>query len=72
MTKSVKDCSIMLEAMAGFDKKDSTSIEKKKENYSKNLKTDIKGLKKLEYQKNIELKICQKKLMNYGIREKVF
>ena len=32
MTKSVKDCSIMLEAMAGFDKKDSTSIEKKKEN----------------------------------------
>ena len=45
MTKSVKDCSIMLEAMASFDKKDSTSIEKKKENYSKNLKTDIKGLK---------------------------
>ena len=45
MTKSVKDCSIMLEAMAGFDNKDSTSIEKKKENYSKNLKTDIKGLK---------------------------
>ena len=45
MTKSVKDCSIMLEAMAGFDKKDSTSIEKKKENYSKNLKTNIKGLK---------------------------
>ena len=45
MTKSVKYCSIMLEAMAGFDNKDSTSIEKKKENYSKNLKTDIKGLK---------------------------
>ncbi len=45
MTKSVKDCSIMLEAMAGFDKKDSTSIEKVKENYSKNLKTDIQGLK---------------------------
>ena len=35
----------MLEAMAGFDKKDSTSIEKKKENYSKNLKADIRGLK---------------------------
>ena len=45
MTKSVKDCSIMLEAMAGFDKRDSTSIDKKKENYSKNLKSDIKGLK---------------------------
>ena len=45
MTKTVKDCSIMLESMAGFDKKDSTSIDKKKENYSKNLKSDIKGLK---------------------------
>ncbi len=45
MTKSVKDCSIMLEAMAGFDIKDSTSINKKKENYSKNLKSNIKGLK---------------------------
>ena len=45
MTKSVKDCSIMLEAMAGFDIKDSTSIDKKKENYSKNLKSNIKGLK---------------------------
>ena len=59
MTKSVKDCAIMLEAMAGFDKKDSTSIDKKKENYSKNLKPNIKG-PKLEYQKNIELKICQR------------
>tara|TARA_A100001011_G_scaffold389386_1_gene470790 strand:- start:827 stop:2284 length:1458 start_codon:yes stop_codon:yes gene_type:complete len=45
MTKTVEDCSIMLESMAGFDKKDSTSIDKKKENYSKNLKSDIKGLK---------------------------
>ena len=35
----------MLEAMAGFDKKDSTSINKKKENYSKNLTDNIKGLK---------------------------
>jgi aspartyl-tRNA(Asn)/glutamyl-tRNA(Gln) amidotransferase subunit A len=31
--------------MAGFDKKDSTSINKKKENYSKNLTNNIKGLK---------------------------
>jgi len=35
----------MLEAMASFDKKDSTSINKKKENYSKNLTDNIKGLK---------------------------
>jgi aspartyl-tRNA(Asn)/glutamyl-tRNA(Gln) amidotransferase subunit A len=45
MTKSVEDCALMLEAMAGFDKKDSTSINKKKENYSKNLTENIKGLK---------------------------
>ena len=45
MTKTVNDCSIMLEAMSGFDEKDSTSINKKKETYSKNLKDNIKGLK---------------------------
>ncbi len=45
MTKTVADCSIMLEAMSGFDEKDSTSIKKHKENYSKNLKDNIKGLK---------------------------
>ena len=45
MTKTVNDCAIMLEAMSGFDEKDSTSINKKKETYSKNLKDNIKGLK---------------------------
>ncbi len=45
MTKTVTDCAIMLEAMSGFDEKDSTSINKKKESYSKNLKDKIKGLK---------------------------
>ncbi len=45
MTKSVEDCALMLEAMASFDDKDSTSINKKKENYSKNLNDKISGLK---------------------------
>jgi aspartyl-tRNA(Asn)/glutamyl-tRNA(Gln) amidotransferase subunit A len=45
MTKTVQDCALMLESMAGFDEKDSTSINKKKENYSKNLTDNIKGLK---------------------------
>ena len=45
MTKTVEDSALMLEAMSGFDKKDSTSINKKKENYSKNLTDNIKGLK---------------------------
>ena len=45
MTKNVEDCALMLEAMSGYDKKDSTSINRKKENYSKNLKRTIKGIK---------------------------
>jgi aspartyl-tRNA(Asn)/glutamyl-tRNA(Gln) amidotransferase subunit A len=45
MTKTVSDCALMLEAMVGFDSKDSTSINKKKEHYSKNLTKNIKGLK---------------------------
>ncbi|MDC0052041.1 Asp-tRNA(Asn)/Glu-tRNA(Gln) amidotransferase subunit GatA [bacterium] len=45
MTKTVQDSALMLESMASFDKKDSTSINKKKENYSKNLTENIKGLK---------------------------
>ena len=45
MTKTVSDCALMLEAMSSFDLKDSTSIDKKKENYSKNLSKNIKGLK---------------------------
>ncbi len=45
MTKTVEDSALMLEAMAGFDEKDSTSINNKKENYSKKLTENIKGLK---------------------------
>jgi aspartyl-tRNA(Asn)/glutamyl-tRNA(Gln) amidotransferase subunit A len=45
MTKTVSDCALMLEAMSGFDPKDSTSIDKKKEHYSKKLSKNIKGLK---------------------------
>ncbi len=45
MTKNVKDCALMLEAMSGYDKKDSTSINRKKESYSKNLNQKINGLK---------------------------
>ena len=44
MTKNVEDTALMLEAMSSYDEKDSTSI-KKKENYSKNLNKEIKGLK---------------------------
>ena len=35
MTKTVTDCAIMLEAMSGFDEKDSTSINKKRNIFKK-------------------------------------
>ena len=45
MTKNVEDCALMLQAMSGYDKKDSTSINKKKENYLEKLTKKIKGIK---------------------------
>ncbi|GLQ07657.1 Asp-tRNA(Asn)/Glu-tRNA(Gln) amidotransferase subunit GatA [Sneathiella chinensis] len=45
MTRSVRDAAIMLEAMAGFDPKDSTSVDMDVPNFEAALTGDIKGLK---------------------------
>ena len=45
MTKNVKDCATLLEVISTFDKKDSTSIDFKRNNYSSELTTNIKGKK---------------------------
>ncbi len=45
MSKNVKDSSILLEVISSFDKKDSTSIDFKRNNYSSELTRNIKGLK---------------------------
>jgi len=45
MTKNVRDCSMLLEVISSFDQKDSTSIDYKRNNYSKELSKDIKGKK---------------------------
>ena len=45
MTKNVKDCAILLEVISTFDKKDSTSIDFKRSNYSSELTSNIKGKK---------------------------
>jgi len=45
MSKDVKDCSILLEVISSFDKKDSTSIDFKRNNYSTELTNNIKGTK---------------------------
>ena len=45
MTRTVRDTAIMLEAMAGFDPKDSTSMNVPVPNYEKALTGDVKGLR---------------------------
>ncbi len=45
MTKNVEDCALLLEAMSGYDSKDSTSIDIKVDNYSSKLTEKVKGLK---------------------------
>lgn len=45
LTKDVKDAALLLNVIAGHDKKDSTSVQKEKEDYTKALKNDVKGLK---------------------------
>lgn len=44
-TTDVEDCAIVLNAIAGHDKKDSTSIPMEKKDYTKALVNDVKGLK---------------------------
>ena len=43
MARTVRDCAIMLEAMAGFDPKDSTSLDLPVPQWEANLSSDLKG-----------------------------
>lgn len=45
MTRTAEDAAIMLQAMAGFDPKDSTSTEQPVEDYGASLSTPLHGLK---------------------------
>ena len=45
MAISAEDCALMLDVMTGHDEKDSTSLNRKKENYSNSLNNEIKGLR---------------------------
>lgn len=45
ITKDVRDCAILLNLIAGHDKKDTTSADLPKKDYTKCLKNDVKGLK---------------------------
>ncbi len=45
ITKDVTDSAILLNLIAGHDKKDTTSVDMPKVDYTKSLKNDVKGLK---------------------------
>ncbi|MDD4913400.1 MAG: Asp-tRNA(Asn)/Glu-tRNA(Gln) amidotransferase subunit GatA, partial [Methylococcales bacterium] len=45
MTRNVADAAIMLQAMAGFDTRDSTSVDKAVDDYSAGLNDSLQGLK---------------------------
>jgi len=45
MTQNVEDCALLLQAMSGYDPKDSTSIDIKVGNYSSKLSENVKGIK---------------------------
>ena len=44
-TKDVTDCAMLLNIIAGFDKRDSTSVDKPVPDYTKALVKDVKGLR---------------------------
>ena len=45
MAQTAEDCAILLNAMAGFDERDSTSLERENEDYIGDLNRPLKGLK---------------------------
>ncbi|HDY97665.1 MAG TPA: Asp-tRNA(Asn)/Glu-tRNA(Gln) amidotransferase subunit GatA [Pseudomonas sabulinigri] len=45
MARTAEDCALMLQAMAGFDDKDSTSVDQPVDNYSASLNDSLTGLR---------------------------
>jgi aspartyl-tRNA(Asn)/glutamyl-tRNA(Gln) amidotransferase subunit A len=45
MARSAEDCALLLNAMAGFDERDSTSLERPAEDYARDLQQPLAGLR---------------------------
>lgn len=45
MAKSAEDCALLLNAMAGFDERDSTSLQRESEDYTRDLNKPLAGLR---------------------------
>jgi aspartyl-tRNA(Asn)/glutamyl-tRNA(Gln) amidotransferase subunit A len=45
MARTAEDCALLLNAMAGYDPRDATSLNRPREDYTRSLNTPIKGLR---------------------------
>jgi aspartyl-tRNA(Asn)/glutamyl-tRNA(Gln) amidotransferase subunit A len=45
IAQTAEDCALLLNVMTGFDPRDSTSLERPKEDFSRDLEKDLKGLR---------------------------
>ena len=45
IAKTAEDCALLLNVMTGFDERDSTSLVREKEDYTRKLEGDLKGLR---------------------------
>ncbi|HEX2603957.1 MAG TPA: Asp-tRNA(Asn)/Glu-tRNA(Gln) amidotransferase subunit GatA [Oxalicibacterium sp.] len=45
MAKTAEDCALLLNEMVGFDERDSTSVQRPQEDFTRDLNTSLKGLK---------------------------
>jgi aspartyl-tRNA(Asn)/glutamyl-tRNA(Gln) amidotransferase subunit A len=45
MAQTAEDCALLLNAMAGFDERDSTSLQRDKEDFARDLNVSLQGLK---------------------------
>jgi aspartyl-tRNA(Asn)/glutamyl-tRNA(Gln) amidotransferase subunit A len=45
MAKTAEDCALLLNAMVGFDERDSTSVQRPQEDFTRELNASLKGLK---------------------------
>ena len=61
MSQNVEDCALLQEVISSYDNKDSTSIDFKRSQYSKELSKDIKG-KKIGIPKEYRVEGMQKEI----------
>ena len=67
MSQNVKDCALLQEVISTYDTKDSTSIDFKRNEYSKELTNNIKG-KKIGIPKEYRVDGMPKEIEEFGKR----